>query len=149
MAEAAPAWLAPLIEPEWAKRYGRRVEIGKLPGGKAAVITRAEEFGQDGQKVLTAAWATWAPPHLRRLPQVEILRQGPPLLPGGSSPKVVPRMPPKPDRPFHSRAPGAGRRAPGSGRRAPGAGLRVPGSGCRFTRLARQRRPLAPTLRTM
>ncbi|WP_241266770.1 hypothetical protein [Streptomyces scabichelini] len=22
LAEAAPAWLAPLIEPEWAKRYG-------------------------------------------------------------------------------------------------------------------------------
>ncbi|WP_306316243.1 MULTISPECIES: transposase [unclassified Streptomyces] len=27
LAEAAPAWLAPLIEPEWAKRYGR------TPGG--------------------------------------------------------------------------------------------------------------------
>jgi transposase len=74
LAEAAPAWLAPLIEPEWAKRYGRRVEIGKLPGGKAAVTARAEEFGRDGQKILTAAWAA-APPHLRLLPQVEILRQ--------------------------------------------------------------------------
>ncbi|MFE9687833.1 transposase [Streptomyces sp. NPDC006285] len=63
LAEAAPAWLTPLIEPEWAKRYGRRVEIGKLPGGKAAVAARAEQFGRDGQKVLTAAWATrLAPP---------------------------------------------------------------------------------------
>ncbi|MFF4550498.1 hypothetical protein [Streptomyces sp. NPDC001435] len=57
LAEAAPGWLAPLIEPEWAKRYGRRVEIGKLPGGKAAVTARAEEFGRDGQKILTASWA--------------------------------------------------------------------------------------------
>lgn len=62
LAEAAPAWLAPLIEPEWAKRYGRRVEIGKLPGGKAAVTAQAEEFGQDGQKILTAAWTAGAPP---------------------------------------------------------------------------------------
>ncbi|WP_406432157.1 transposase [Streptomyces sp. NBC_00631] len=75
LTEAAPAWLTPLIEPEWAKRYGRRVEIGKLPGGKAAVTARAEEFGRDGQKILTTAWASNAPPHLRLLPQVEILRQ--------------------------------------------------------------------------
>ncbi|MFF4120458.1 transposase [Streptomyces sp. NPDC001714] len=75
LAEAAPAWLTPLIEPEWTKRYGRRVEIGKLPGGKAAVTARAEEFGRDGQKILTTAWASNAPPHLRLLPQVEILRQ--------------------------------------------------------------------------
>ncbi|WP_405848879.1 transposase [Streptomyces sp. NBC_01518] len=65
LAEAAPAWLTPLIEPEWAKRYGRRAEIGKLPGGKAAVTARAEEFGRDGQKVLSAAWAAHTSPHLR------------------------------------------------------------------------------------
>ncbi|MET7718246.1 IS1182 family transposase [Streptomyces sp. NPDC005407] len=75
LAEADPDWLRPLIEPEWAKRYGRRIEIGKLPGGKAAVTERAEQTGRDGQKILTAAWAASAPPHLRLLPQVEILRQ--------------------------------------------------------------------------
>lgn len=42
MAEAAPDWLTALITPEWGKRYGRKVEIGKLPGGKAAVTERAE-----------------------------------------------------------------------------------------------------------
>jgi hypothetical protein len=67
--------MAPPGEPEWAKRYGRRVEIGKLPGGKAAVTARAEEFGRDGQKILTASWAACAPPHLRYLPQGEVLRQ--------------------------------------------------------------------------
>ncbi|MCP3818688.1 transposase [Streptomyces sp. A3M-1-3] len=75
LAEAAPDWLRPLIEPEWGKRYGRRVEIGRLPGGKAAVTERAEQTGRDGQTILAAAWATSAPPHLRLLPQVEILRQ--------------------------------------------------------------------------
>ncbi|WP_309227045.1 transposase [Streptomyces lunaelactis] len=62
LAEAAPDWLRPLIEPEWGKRYGRRVEIGRLPGGKAAVTERAERTGRDGQTILAAAWATSAPP---------------------------------------------------------------------------------------
>jgi hypothetical protein len=75
LAEAVPAWLTPLIEPEWDKRYGRKVEIGKLPGGKAAVTGRAEQAGRDGQRILAAAWAVSAPVHLRLLPQVEILRQ--------------------------------------------------------------------------
>ncbi|MGY6025306.1 hypothetical protein [Streptomyces spinosirectus] len=39
------------------------------------MTARAEEFGQDGQKILTADWTADAPPHLRLLPQVEILRQ--------------------------------------------------------------------------
>ncbi|MFD7480507.1 transposase [Streptomyces sp. NPDC059837] len=75
LAEADPDWLRPLIEPEWGKPYGLRIKIGKLPGGKAAVTERAEQTGRDGQKILTAAWAASAPPHLPLLPQVEILRQ--------------------------------------------------------------------------
>lgn len=75
LAEAAPAWLTPLNEPEWTTRYGRRAEIGKLPDGTAAVTARAEEFGRDEQKILTAAWATHTSPHLRLLPQLAILRQ--------------------------------------------------------------------------
>lgn len=75
LAEADPDWLAPLTEPQWGTRYGRKVEIGKLPGGKPAVLARAGEFGRDGQKILTAAWAAGAPPRLRMLPQVEILRR--------------------------------------------------------------------------
>ncbi|WP_328845928.1 IS1182 family transposase [Streptomyces sp. NBC_00258] len=73
--EADPNWLVPLIEPEWAKRYGRKVEIGKVAGGKVAVRERAEEFGRDGQKLLTAVWAADAPGRLRMLRQVEILRR--------------------------------------------------------------------------
>ncbi|WP_328868669.1 IS1182 family transposase [Streptomyces sp. NBC_00287] len=75
IAEADPDWLVPLIEPEWAKRYGRKVEIGKVSGGKVAVRERAEEFGRDGQKLLTAVWAADAPDRLRMLRQVEILRR--------------------------------------------------------------------------
>ncbi|MCX5097576.1 transposase [Streptomyces sp. NBC_00365] len=75
LAEANGDWLLALIEPEWDKRYGRKVEIGKVLGGKAGVTALAETFGRDGQKVLAAAWAPQAPPRLRVLPQVEILRQ--------------------------------------------------------------------------
>ncbi|MEU2874685.1 IS1182 family transposase [Streptomyces olivoreticuli] len=75
LAEADSNWLLPLIEPEWDKRYGRRVEIGRVPGGKAGVTEMAETFGRDGQRVLAAAWAPGAPSRLRVLPQVEILRQ--------------------------------------------------------------------------
>ncbi|MGW2557612.1 IS1182 family transposase [Streptomyces sp. NPDC001635] len=75
LAQADPDWLLPLVEPEWDKRYGRKVEIGKVPGGKAGVTALAEAFGRDGQKVLAAAWAADAPPRLRTLTQVEILRR--------------------------------------------------------------------------
>jgi hypothetical protein len=64
-----------LIEPGWAKRYGRRVELGKLPDVKAAMTARTEEVGQDGQKTATAAWAGGTSSHLRLLPQVGPLRQ--------------------------------------------------------------------------
>ncbi|MET8454119.1 hypothetical protein [Streptomyces sp. NPDC005209] len=63
------------MEPEWDKRYGRKVEIGKVPGGKAGVTALAETFGRDGQKLPTALWAPDTPPRLRTLPQVEILRK--------------------------------------------------------------------------
>ncbi|MEV5776830.1 IS1182 family transposase [Streptomyces antimycoticus] len=75
LAEADGDWLLELIEPERDKRYGRKIEIGKVPGGKAGVNALAETFGRDGQKILIAAWAPQAPPRLRTLPQVEILRQ--------------------------------------------------------------------------
>jgi transposase len=75
LAGADEAWLTPLIESEWGKRYGRKVEIGKVPGGKAAVVALAETIGRDGQKVFTALWAPQAPSRLRSLPQVEIARQ--------------------------------------------------------------------------
>ncbi|GGL95657.1 hypothetical protein GCM10010129_44480 [Streptomyces fumigatiscleroticus] len=75
LAACDAGWLAPLIEPERGKRYGRKVDIGKVPGGRPGAVARAEEFGRDGQKILTAAWAADAPARLRSLPQAEILRQ--------------------------------------------------------------------------
>lgn len=36
--------------PQWGKRYGRRIEIRKVPGGPEAMTARTEIFGRDGQK---------------------------------------------------------------------------------------------------
>ncbi|MFI5813827.1 hypothetical protein ACIA7S_23085 [Streptomyces sp. NPDC051643] len=66
------------VDPVKAGQGGSRwagQEIGKVPGGKAGVTALAEAFGRDGQKVLAAAWAADAPPRLRTLTQVEILRR--------------------------------------------------------------------------
>jgi hypothetical protein len=67
LTEADGGWLLGLIEREWDKRYGRKVEIGKVPGGKTEVSALAETFGRDGQKILAAAWAAGAPPRLRAI----------------------------------------------------------------------------------
>ncbi|MFF0116826.1 IS1182 family transposase [Streptomyces prasinus] len=75
LARQDAGWLAPLIEPGWDKRYGHRVEIRKVPDGAAGVVALAETFGNDGRRLLTALWEPGAPPRLRRLRQVEILRQ--------------------------------------------------------------------------
>lgn len=58
-----------------APLHGQKVEIGKVPGAKAAVRERAEEFGCDGQRLLAAVWAADAPPRLRVLRQVDLLRR--------------------------------------------------------------------------
>jgi hypothetical protein len=38
------------------------VEIGRVPGGKQAIIARAEQIGRDGLKILQAVRADDAPP---------------------------------------------------------------------------------------
>ncbi|WP_331744720.1 transposase [Streptomyces mirabilis] len=75
LARQDPDFLAPLIQPGWDKRYGHRVEIAKVPGGAAGVTALAETFGEDGRLLLTALWQPSASPGLRRLRQIEILRQ--------------------------------------------------------------------------
>ncbi|MBV7700789.1 transposase [Streptomyces sp. TRM70350] len=52
LAEADEDWLRALIEPEWGKRYGRKVEIGKVPGGKAGVAALAETTAGTGRRSL-------------------------------------------------------------------------------------------------
>jgi transposase len=75
VATAAPDWLRALSPPEWFARYGRRIEDYRLPKGRAVRDAYASQVGQDGMQLLGAAFAPAAPPVVRSLPAVEILRQ--------------------------------------------------------------------------
>lgn len=74
VATAAPAWLREHTPPEWYARYGRRSEEDRLPKGKAARQTCAAVVEADGLRFLDTLLAPTAPPKLRHLPAVGVLR---------------------------------------------------------------------------
>jgi transposase len=75
LAVAAPEWLRAHTPAEWFERYGRRVEEYRLPQGRDARQAFARQVGEDGLRLLTDLVAPAAPPALRALPAVEILRR--------------------------------------------------------------------------
>ena len=75
LADAAPDWLLAHTPPEWFERYGRRVEEYRLPQGREAREAFARQVGADGMRLLTDLAAPEAPPPLRDLPAVEVLRR--------------------------------------------------------------------------
>ncbi|MGW4423256.1 hypothetical protein [Streptosporangium sp. NPDC004631] len=68
-------WPANLITPEWTQRYARPIRYDRLPQGKEELAAYTLRVGQDGITILNAVYTTEAPPRLRRLPKVRILRQ--------------------------------------------------------------------------
>lgn len=75
LAVAAPAWLTFQLDPAWADRYGPRFDEYRLPKKKEERQALADQIGEDGFRLLKAAYAIDAPPELRALPAVETLRQ--------------------------------------------------------------------------
>jgi transposase len=75
MAQAAPEWLRGQVTTEWFERYSRRVEEYRLPKGEQARAEYAALIGADGFRLLAALDAETAPPQLRELEAVEVLRQ--------------------------------------------------------------------------
>src|SRR5215218_9640264 len=75
LAVAAPDWLQAHVPHDWFERYGRRVEEYRLPQGREAREAFARQVGQDGMRLLTDLFAPEAPPTLRALPAVEVLRR--------------------------------------------------------------------------
>ncbi len=75
LAVADADWLRAHTPADWFERYGRRVEEYRLPQGQAARQAFARQVGEDGMHLLTALFAPEAPPALRALPAVEILRR--------------------------------------------------------------------------
>lgn len=75
LATVAPDWLAGVVAPAWFERYVKRVEEYRLPKGEPARIALGEQIGTDGHVVLAAVYAPTAPPWLRELPAIQILRR--------------------------------------------------------------------------
>lgn len=74
VATAVPAWLQAAVPASWLDRYGLRAEDARLPHPEAERTAYAESVGGDGSHVLQALYAETAPPWLRALPAVDILR---------------------------------------------------------------------------
>jgi transposase len=74
LAEVAPTWLQDQITPDWFDRYSHRVEDYRLPKGKEARGQHALLIGADGLHLLTAVEAESAPPWLRELPAITLLK---------------------------------------------------------------------------
>ncbi|MCX4793468.1 IS1182 family transposase [Streptomyces sp. NBC_01242] len=74
LAVAAPAWLSGLVTPEWAERYGPRVDAYRFPKGEEVREQWSEQVGRDGFVLLDAVYAPAAPDWLREIEAVQVLR---------------------------------------------------------------------------
>jgi transposase len=75
LAVVAPEWLLAASHPDWQDRYARRAEDDRLPTTHAARAALALTIGHDGRQLLSAVDHAEAPPWLRELPAVAILRR--------------------------------------------------------------------------
>jgi transposase len=75
LAIVVPEWLRAHIPAAWYERYASRIEEYHLPKEATKRQALADQIGADGWQLLTALRAADAPPWLREVPAVEILRQ--------------------------------------------------------------------------
>jgi transposase len=75
LAVVAPEWLRAVSHPDWKDRYARRAEDDRLPTTHAARAALALTIGHDGWHLLAAIDHPDAPPWLREIPAVAILRR--------------------------------------------------------------------------
>jgi transposase len=75
LATIVPDWLLEHSQEEWVDRYGHRFEEAHLPKAPQDRNTLAEQIGKDGTSLLTAIFASTAPPWLRFVPAVKILHR--------------------------------------------------------------------------
>jgi len=75
LAQVAPEWLRQQVQTEWFERYARRFDEYRLPTGEAERRAEAEAMGRDGGHLLEQIYAETAPPYLRHIPAVEVLRR--------------------------------------------------------------------------
>lgn len=75
LAAVAPSWLASVIDvPEWAHRYGSRIDSWRLPASAAKRDRLASVYGSDAVALLRAVLSPAAPGFLAEVPAVQVLR---------------------------------------------------------------------------
>ena len=75
VAVCAPGWLEALAPAQWYERYAQRAGDYRLPRPHAARDAYAMTIGRDGYLLLEALQRADAPPWLRQVPAVEVLRR--------------------------------------------------------------------------
>ena len=73
IAQVAPEWLKILIQPEWGKRYSRRVDTHHLSQTQRKIL--AKEIGEDGHFLFKAIYREDTPGEVKQLASVEVLRR--------------------------------------------------------------------------
>jgi len=75
IAVVAPTWLGARLHSDWLKRYGKPIDTFRLPKGPGKQLELAKTIGADGYELLETIYEREAPPILRELRSVEVLRQ--------------------------------------------------------------------------
>ncbi|MFJ7272609.1 IS1182 family transposase [Streptomyces sp. NPDC099050] len=75
VAQGAPDWLGEHVRPDWFRHYSTKIDESRFPKKRDRRAEVAQRIGTDGMELLRLVWSPSAPPELRRLPEVELLRQ--------------------------------------------------------------------------
>ncbi len=75
LAVIAPSWLQAHVPAAWVDRYGHRLDSARLPSGKESRRAWVCQVGADGYRLLEAVYAPDAPPVLRTVEAVAVLRR--------------------------------------------------------------------------
>ena len=75
LAAVAPGWLRARVPPDWFERDGPRFEAHRLPKDEGERRALAEAIGRDGFALPTALFMGEAPPCLREVPSIDMLRR--------------------------------------------------------------------------
>jgi len=75
VARTGPDWLSARALPDWFKHYATRIEDSRFPKAHSKRMEVGRRIGADGMRLLRMVWADDAPPALRELPEIGVLRQ--------------------------------------------------------------------------
>jgi transposase len=75
LATVVPEWIKAHAPVEWYDRYEMRMENFRFPKEKSKQEALADQIGRDGWQLLSLVCGQEAPPWLREVPAVEVLRR--------------------------------------------------------------------------